>query len=147
MVPLNIKCTHCGADLMTPERPIDLKPSIHLRLDHDGRWGDVWLSALYGSPAIECSIDIPTGAVVDLHCPSCGVRFRSTRQCGVCLAPMVNLGIQEAGEVVVCCRWGCKNHLLEFSDIAGSFAHFFEEYSPFFAQRPSRDPGSEPKDL
>jgi hypothetical protein len=60
---------------------------------------------------------------------------------------MVNLGIQEAGEVVVCCRWGCKNHLLEFSDIAGSFQQFFEEYSPFFAPRPSRDPGADPKDL
>ena len=147
MVPLNIKCTHCGADLMDPERPVDDRPSIRLRIDRDGRWGDAWLSALYGSPSVDCSFEIPDGDLVDLYCPACGVRFRSTRQCSACFAPMVNLGIQEAGEVVVCCRWGCKNHLLEFNDISGSFAEFYSEYSPFFAPRPARDPSSEPKDL
>lgn len=147
MIPLDVKCRLCNANLMDAGRPIDGHASVHLRFVHDGRAGDVWLSALYGSPVVESSRPVPSGAVVELLCPVCERAFRSERRCTTCYAPMVNLGIQVAGEVVVCCRWGCKSHLLEFSDVAGSFRDFYEAYSPFFAEAPSRDPESDPKDI
>ncbi len=147
MIPLDIQCNRCQASLMDPNHPIDGQPSVHLLLHHDGRNGEVWLSGLYGSDRIECTLEIPNGEIVDLYCPACKRRFRPTRQCEKCAAPMTNLGIQEAGEVVVCCRYGCKNHLLEFSDVSGAFKEFYEAYSPFFARRPTSDPDSEPRDL
>lgn len=147
MIPLNIRCTHCGHTLMDRDRKIDGKPSVRLTLAHGGREAPVFVSALYGSPIVETELDVPSGSVIELRCPHCSHAFDVQRRCAVCSAPMVNLGIQEAGEVVVCTRLGCKNHLIEFSDISGSFKDFYEGYSPFFAERPPADPEEGPKDL
>lgn len=147
MIPLNIRCTHCGENLMDATRKLDGRPSVRLTIAHGDKQGLVHVSALYGSPVVETDLDVPSGTVIELRCPHCGEGFDVTRRCGRCSAPMVNLGIQEAGEIVVCTRMGCKNHLIEFADISGSFRDFYDGYSPFFAKRPPDDPDSEPKDL
>ena len=87
MVALDIKCRRCGASVMDNDHELEGLPSVHLRIGHEGEMGDVWLSSLYGSPTIECSLDIPDGDLIDLHCPSCRRRFRHTRRCGQCQAP------------------------------------------------------------
>ncbi len=128
LIPLNVKCTHCGNSLMDAEHRLDNEPSIALRMRLDEKEGWVHISSVYGSFLVTSEYPIPHNAVVEFLCPACHTLMESTVTCEVCLAPMISLLLEEGSRLFICSRRGCRKHFLEFEDAEVALSRFYGQY-------------------
>ena len=135
MVPLYVRCSRCGGNLMDPDHRVDGQPGICLGLESDGCRGMIWLSCLYGSYAVDASVPMTDGEIVALRCPACGEDLTSAHVCDKCGAPMAPLRIDTGGIVEICRRKGCRNHYLEFAD-EKDLARFYDALGTFLRPPP-----------
>jgi len=127
-IPLKLRCKMCGRDLSDPAKTIDDLPGIRLKMNVEKGQGVLWLSALYGSYNVESTLPIREGEIVTLSCPHCKMLLPESRTCDRCGAPLVFLSLHgNLGDVQVCRRKGCRNHVIEFSDFSKMQA-FFDQY-------------------
>jgi len=132
LIPLRLRCKHCGRDLSDPDKLIDGFPSVKLNLKVEKGTGMIWLSSLYGSYAVEPTVAIREGEIVTLCCPHCNMLLPEGRTCEKCRAPMVFISLHlDQGDVKVCRRKGCKNHYIEFSDF-DRMKDFYDLYRDYF---------------
>lgn len=132
MINLSLKCPHCGKSLMDPQKLINKKPAIKVKLTYAGKNSFLYLSSVYGSYDIETSLNVPMGKIAGFRCPHCGADLKSTRKCEVCSAPMVAFDLKQGGQVQICSRRGCKKHILEFEDPAKEIEAFYRSYLKAF---------------
>ena len=111
--PVDVHCPHCNHSLNDETFTIDGHPAIRVTISSDHKQGWLRLSCLYGSSNFVSEFDVPTGSVVTLLCPHCGVEFPITLDCSVCAAPMLPMLVDGGGIVQICSRRGCKNHMLD----------------------------------
>lgn len=135
MVPLNVRCCRCGCDLMDPNHKVDGYPGVRLGVECNGRRGTLWASCIYGSYSLDSTVPLDEGAVAVLRCPGCNETIAGARDCEQCRAPMVPLTLDTGGGVEICCRKGCKNHYLEFSD-EKDLARFYDALHPYLRPAP-----------
>ncbi|MDI6740447.1 MAG: hypothetical protein QME74_08805, partial [Candidatus Edwardsbacteria bacterium] len=133
---LKVKCPVCKKSLMDPRHRLDDQPSVGLeavlpRLSgvNWGKRGWLRLSSVYGSYAIESEFPIPKDSVARLFCPKCKAELKSTVACELCLAPMIPQMLEEGGRIFICSRRGCRKHFLEFEDVDGALAKFYDTYT------------------
>jgi hypothetical protein len=129
MIQVNVSCPACGESLMDRDRLVGGFPAIHTRAVVDGREMDLRLSSGLGDYTIECEADIPDGLEVTLLCPGCGASLTGTRTCELCSAAMAHLRMREGGGIQICCRRGCRKHVIEFE-------HPETEVSEFYRRNP-----------
>lgn len=125
-ISLNVKCPRCKTSLMDKESLVDGKPSIKLNIKASGKSGAIRLSSIYESYNIRCDIDLQDDELVQLYCPHCKEELISKIECEDCDAKMVPLLLDIGGKVTICPRVGCKNHFLEFEDVATSLKRLYQ---------------------
>lgn len=135
-VTLNLKCPVCGESLMDHKKLVDNEPSVKLFMEIHGKKGMILLSSVYGSYNYITDLEIPENELAKFFCPKCKSQITSKEICSICGAPLIPFNIEIGGKVSICSRKGCKNHLLEFSDLSVALRKFYQEY---------RYPGYEPK--
>ena len=113
--PVRVRCGLCNESLMDPDHRIDGHPSVKLRAVWAGRQGTVRFSSLYGSSAVECDMDVPTGAATDFYCPHCGGALRGEARCPECGQSMAPMLVEGGGRVQICTRRACKGHTLDLT--------------------------------
>lgn len=129
MIQVNLKCPQCGRSLMDGEHQIDGCPAVGLETRFRGQQGALRLSSLYGSYNLEMGVPCPEGETAQLFCPHCRKELKSTRTCELCRAPMAALAFEEGGVIQICCRRGCKKHLIEFEDPELEIQAFYKKYA------------------
>jgi len=128
-IALKIKCPSCRKSLMDSQHKLDGVSSVAVEVSVKGQRGWLRLSPVYGSYAINSQFPIPMNVVARFYCSKCADELTSTVVCSSCLAPMVPLMLEEGGRVFICSRRGCPKHFLEFEDVDGALAKFYETYS------------------
>ena len=129
MIQVQVKCPKCSKTLMDTKHKIDGKPAIKIALSYAGKKGDLYLSSLYGSYAIELPFSLPKGKIAGFRCPHCHVDLKSSRKCDSCGAQMVAFEFKQGGQVQICARHGCKKHVMEFQDPQEELEAFYRAYS------------------
>ena len=132
MISVSLKCPHCGKSLMDSAKKMDDGSSINVRLTYAGKNAPLYMSARYGSYAVETGLNIPIGKIAGFRCPHCKADLKSTRKCEVCAAQMVAFDLKEGGQVQICSRRGCKKHLLEFQNPDSELQAFYKSYVKAF---------------
>jgi hypothetical protein len=127
-VALSLKCIHCDASLMDEKVRFDGYASIKLNIETAHDRGVLWLSSVYGDYDKKLSIAIDEGEVVGMFCPNCNKELSSIELCRFCEAPMVEFVIRAGGVVLICSRFGCTNHHIEFRDVSTEMSKFYYEY-------------------
>ncbi len=134
MLSVQVNCPYCQKSLMDDEHHIKDGPSIallgQLPPEFGAKEGFIRLSAYYGDFKIDTTLVLPTGVVVEFHCPFCRHLLTSTRLCEICKSPMVALEFPRGGRVQFCSKRGCTKHLIEFEDPEEELRAFYREYSP-----------------
>lgn len=125
---LNVKCPHCGKELMDPYHKINDKPSIRLKMKMDGEEGTIRLCSVYGCLDHESKIDIPDKAVITFFCPHCDHALAGKDECEECKAPLVPLKVIKGGKVIICSRNGCGKHYIAFEELGATLRQFYDEY-------------------
>lgn len=128
MVSVSVKCPHCGKSLMSPSKKLEGARAIEVNMTYAGKHAPLYLSALYGSYAVETGISIPAGKVAGFRCPHCKADLKSTRKCDACGSQMVAFDLKQGGQVQICSRRGCKKHILEFQDADSELQAFYKSY-------------------
>ena len=124
----NLNCPMCNESLMDEEHPVDECASINLLINIGGKEGNIHLSSLYGSYEFDCDIETPEGLVAEFKCPKCNELLNSRKQCQECGAPKVDLKINGGGVAVICSRSGCKNHHVNYVDLAATINRFYRQH-------------------
>lgn len=132
MIHVNLKCPHCGKNLMDKDFEIDNHPSVKVIIEFNGKRGILHLSSRYGSYNLDSEVEVPKGEIVRILCPYCKSDMVSSRTCYECGAPLVTFESSLGGYLRVCSRWGCKKHLIEFENLETELRAFYEKYSTFF---------------
>jgi hypothetical protein len=131
LIPLKLRCRHCGCDLSDPDRLIDGFPSVKLKVKVEKGTGLIWLSSLYGSHASESTVDVREGEITTLSCPHCNMLLPEARTCDRCRAPMASISLHlDQGDIKLCRRRGCGNHAIEFSDF-NRMKEFYDQYREY----------------
>ncbi|RLD60967.1 MAG: hypothetical protein DRJ01_08780 [Bacteroidetes bacterium] len=127
-VTLNLKCPVCGESLMDHDKLVDNEHSVRLIIKTPTNKGIIRLSSVYGSYNYISDINIPKDEIAEFYCPHCKSQITSKKECDSCGAPMVPFNIEMGGQVNICSRKGCKNHLMEFSDDNVALKKLYEDY-------------------
>jgi ssDNA-binding Zn-finger/Zn-ribbon topoisomerase 1 len=128
LISLKLKCPVCGKSLMDDEQLVDNEPSILLDIEIAGSKGKIHLSSIYGSYNYLTDIDMPKDEVAEFSCPHCKAHITSDAECLSCGANMVPFYLDMGGKVTICSRNGCKNHFVEFEDLAVALRKMYQEY-------------------
>jgi len=128
LISLKLKCPVCGKSLMDDDHLVDNEASILLNLEIAGKKGQIRLSSIYGSYNYVTDIDLPKGEIAKFSCTHCDAHVTSDAECLSCSAPMVPFYLDMGGKVTICSRSGCKNHVVEFEDLAVALKKMYEEY-------------------
>jgi len=128
---VNVKCPYCKKSYMDEETQIDGNPSVKVNIQYGNKIGTLNLSSIYGSYNISSEVYIPEAELVLFFCPECHASLLLKDLCEDCKAPMVYFELKNGGKVQICSRRGCKNHLLEFSDLAQKLSTFYSHYEVF----------------
>jgi hypothetical protein len=131
MIQVNVQCPSCGASLMDETRPVGGSPAILTRVELDGGKVDLRLSSVLGDHAIHCEAEIAEGREVVLHCPHCDKSLTGTRTCELCSAAMAHFRMRDGGGIQVCCRRGCRKHVIEFENPETEVSEFYRR-NPIF---------------
>ena len=120
-IKVAVKCPSCGKSLMNSGIAIDDLPSIGIAAKVGGKFGQIYLSQIYGSynKQFDGVEDIPE-SVVDCSCPKCRKPFPIQKVCE-CNAPVATVNLEIGGTVNFCTRNGCSHHSVEFNDINQAF--------------------------
>lgn len=110
---VDVSCPYCNHNLMDSNHMISKCPSIRLIVSYSNKLGWLRISGLYGDPAIASEHDIPDEQICNFFCHHCNSKFRTTRKCPLCRAPMINMKVIGGGNLQICSRRGCSNHQLE----------------------------------
>jgi len=113
--PIAVCCSLCSMSLMDSNHPIDGHPSVQLTAAYESERGPIWFSSLYGSPAVECALNIPTDATTVFSCPYCGGTLRGEASCPECDSPMAPMLVEGGGLVEICTKRSCKGHTLDLT--------------------------------
>jgi hypothetical protein len=135
VIHINLKCYHCGKNLMDKNFEIDDHPSVRVLLEHKGKRGALRLSSRYGSHKIDSEMAVPEGDIAEFFCPHCESDLESSRACYECNAPMITFESELGGYLRICSRKGCKRHIIEFEDLETELRAFYGKYSTFFQGR------------
>lgn len=125
---LRVKCPICGKMLMDEEQLVDNEASIRLNIKMHDKTGTIHLSSIYGSYNYLCDLDLPSGNVAGFFCPHCEQQITSSTECLTCGAPMVPFHLEMGGKVAICSKAGCKNHMVEFTDLGDALRRMYQEY-------------------
>jgi Zn finger protein HypA/HybF involved in hydrogenase expression len=128
LISLKLKCPLCGKSLMDDEHLVDNEPSILLNIEIAGNKGSIRLSSIYGSYNYLTDIEMPKDEVAKFSCPHCKAHITSDSECLSCGANMVPFYLDMGGKVTICSRNGCKNHFVEFEDLAVALRRMYQEY-------------------
>jgi len=128
-VSLNLKCPTCGKSLMDTEHLIDNEKSIKLNIAVGDKKGVIYLSSIYGSYNHDCNIDVKMSDIASFTCHHCNAEIKGKTICETCAAPMVTFNLDMGGKVAICTRYGCKNHFVEFEDLALALQKLYQEHS------------------
>lgn len=112
---IDIQHAQCsnGCNLITAEKLINGMKAIKVKASHQGQEGIIYLDPEFGSYDHVTALNIPEGAVVDFHCPECGVSLVDKDDlCKTCGSPMLSLEIPKEGVVAACTKKGCFDHAL-----------------------------------
>jgi hypothetical protein len=131
MIQVNAACPSCGASLMDESHPIDGSPAILTWVDLGGERVELRLSSVLGNYSIACEGEIAEGREVVFHCPHCDQSLTGTRTCDLCSASMAHFRMREGGGIQVCCRRGCRKHLIEFENPETEVSEFYRN-NPIF---------------
>lgn len=148
LMSLKVKCPTCGNSLMDHDQLIDNEPSIKLDVVVDQKKDKINLSSIYGSYNYKSNIELAQDKIVQFFCPHCTDQIVSDLNCLSCKAPMVPFHLHMGGKVSICSRTGCKDHKVEFDDLAIALNKLYQEYG-FGAEhanmvsdtRPRKKPG------
>jgi transposase-like protein len=132
MIHVNLKCHHCGKNLMDQDFKIDGHPSVKVHIEYKGKWYELRLSSRYGSYGIKTDAPVQSGEIVKFGCPHCNADIMSSRLCYECKAPMVTFESELGGYLRICSRKGCKKHVIEFENLETEMRAFYEKYSTYF---------------
>ncbi len=127
-VSFSVKCPVCGVSLMDPEHTVDNSPGIKLNIRSYENRGNIYLSSIYGSYNYICDFTPARDEQAEFSCPACKSVLISEKKCSICKAPMVPLYLDIGGVVEFCSRAGCKNHFVEFDDLAQALNKFYQDY-------------------
>ncbi|MBM4371814.1 MAG: hypothetical protein FJ098_09180 [Deltaproteobacteria bacterium] len=116
MIPLHVRCGHCGKGLLDPSRPLDGQPSVRVLLGTRRGEHELFLSCLYGSFRFDTRAPVDPDEVTGFRCPHCGRSLVTRETCTICAAPLASLDLDEGGSVQFCSRRGCKGHRLLMDD-------------------------------
>ncbi len=125
-ISLSIKCPLCKTSLMDKDVLVDGKPSIKLNVEVGGSTGVIRLSSIYESYNFRSDVEFPPNEIVKFSCPHCKDEIVNGVECEDCAAKMVPLLLDIGGKVSICSRVGCKNHFLEFEDVATSLKRLYQ---------------------
>jgi len=128
LISLKLKCPLCGKSLMDDEHLVDNEPSILLNIEIAGNKGSIRLSSIYGSYNYLTDIEMPKDEIAKFSCPHCEDHITSDAECLSCSANMVPFYLDMGGKVAICSRNGCKNHFVEFEDLAVALKKMYQEY-------------------
>lgn len=138
---VSVKCPFCRRSLMSGDKILDGHPSVRVVIQYGEKPGFLFLSSIYGSFSIDSEIDVPPDEMVLFFCPLCHSSLLTGHLCERCHAPMALFELQSGGNVEICSRRGCKEHFIEFSNLAQKtsalydiyevFAHPYSKKSPF----------------
>ncbi len=131
MIQVNVACPSCGVSLMDEAHPVAGSPAILTRVDIGTECADLRLSSVLGDYTIDCAREIPEGLEVVLHCPHCDKSLTATRTCDLCSAAMAHLRMREGGGIQICCRRGCRKHVVEFENPETEVSEFYRR-NPIF---------------
>lgn len=129
MIQVSVKCPKCGKSLMERGHKLDGKPSIKVDFSYAAKKGELYLSSLYGSYALEMPFEMPEHKVASFRCTHCHEDLKSGRKCDVCGAHMVAFDLKQGGQVQICSRKGCRKHIFEFSDFETELEAFYKAYA------------------
>ncbi|MEN8224593.1 MAG: hypothetical protein ABFS05_04460 [Bacteroidota bacterium] len=128
LISLKLKCPVCGKSLMDESQLVDNEPSILLNVEIAGNKGVIRLSSIYGSYNYMTDIELPEGEIAKFSCTHCETHITSDSECLSCGAKMVPFYLDMGGKVTICSRSGCKNHIVEFEDLAVALKKMYQEY-------------------
>jgi len=131
MIQVNVSCPACGASLMDESHTLAGSPSILTRVDLDGERISLSLCSVLGDYSIACEKEIAEGREVVLLCPHCDQSLTGTRTCELCSAAMAHFRMREGGGIQVCCRRGCRKHVVEFENPETEVSEFYRR-NPIF---------------
>ena len=131
MIHVDLKCFHCGENLMDDGFLIDDHPSVKVTIEYKGQKGVLHMSSRYGSRNVDSELDIPVGETVQFLCPSCESDLGSSRKCYDCSAQMVTFNSTLGGYLRICSRKGCKKNIVEFENLETELRAFYEKYTFF----------------
>ncbi|KQC14916.1 MAG: hypothetical protein APR63_04790 [Desulfuromonas sp. SDB] len=129
LLPLKLKCPHCGALLLDEQHLINNSPSVSLEIKVGSTKSWIRLSSLYGDFDHEIGVDMKPGEVAEFNCPHCHQNLNIDLNCSACSAQMVELLHQQGGSVKFCSRKSCRNHSIEFKDIEQAAKIFYGQYN------------------
>ena len=132
MIHVDLKCIHCGKNLMDHDFSIENHSSVKVLVEVNEKRGTLHLSSQYGSHIIHSEIEINEGDIARFFCPHCDSEIVSSRKCYECKAPMVTFESELGGYLRICSRKGCKKRAIEFEKLETEMRAFYEKYSTFF---------------
>jgi len=132
MIQVNVTCPACKASLMDKSHLLLSAPTIHTRTTIEGQEVSLRLSSILGDYTIDCPVEIPEGVMVTLHCPHCAAPLIGDRTCNLCSAPMASFIMREGGGIQICCRRGCKRHVIEFENPETEVSDFYRNHPIFW---------------
>jgi NADH-quinone oxidoreductase subunit E len=116
--PLEVSCARCNHSLMDPAHEIDGHPPVRITVSFGNKHGWMLLSSLYGSYEVESEHEIPRDTLLQIFCPHCHAELIGGSLCSECEAPMVPMIVRGGGVVQICCRRGCRGHMLDLGGTA-----------------------------
>jgi len=128
LISLKVKCPHCGKSLMDHTLFLNAKPSIKVRIDHQGKQGMLNLCSTFNCLDKQSSIELTKGEIAGLSCMHCKKDLKGMQVCNLCGAPIVDFDLDKGGTVHVCSRIGCEKHYVSFEDIYSTLTSFYHEY-------------------
>ncbi len=128
LISLKVKCPHCGKSLMDHTLFLNAKPSIKVRIDHQGKQGMLNLCSTFNCLDKQSSIELTKGEIAGLSCMHCKKDLKGLQVCNSCGAPIVDFDLDKGGTVHVCSRIGCEKHYVSFEDIYSTLTSFYHEY-------------------
>jgi predicted RNA-binding Zn-ribbon protein involved in translation (DUF1610 family) len=127
LVVAHAKCP-AGCNLMDSDVRFHDHPSIHLAFTYQGQPGTLYLDPVYGRYEKRSDPDVPSGEVVSLSCPHCGISLVDPDStCRRCSAPMFSLHLPRGGFVEACSRSGCAHHTMRLVTGAQLMQRMFDE--------------------
>lgn len=135
---VTVICPFCRRSLMSENKILDGHLSIRVLIQNGEKRGFLFLSSIYGSYNIDSRIDVALEEMVSFFCPLCHSSLLTSHSCESCHAPMAFFELRNGGKVEICSRRGCKEHFIEFSNLAQKVSTLYNIYDVFAHPYPEK---------